>query len=288
MNIGHSIPPLRDLPTGRLAQRAHHLRAEAGRRQRKRSWGLAAAVAITLLAVVVATPAFGLGDHIVHLFTADKQRPPERIKRYLRNLEEESGVVAAKARVAMKVRVSGYGTETIWVAPTRNGGFCSTIGCDRDRKTPFHTNLLIAGPTTRNSQPMPGSSNVHVFFEGDTLLHGAARVAISFEDGSSVRTPLVWVSRPIDAGFFVYELPRAHWKVGRRPVALAVENAHGKELTADGEAPAYFLQSQALGLAPPPAGFPYLILWIVLAAAGGFLAAALGTAFVKPGWARRG
>ena len=288
MNVEHSIPPLRDLPSGRLAQRAHHLRAEVGRRQRKRSWGLAAAVAVAIMAVVVATPAFGLGDHIVHLFTASKQRPPELIQRYFANLQEGSGVLPAKARVAMKVRVPGYGTRTIWVAPTRSGGFCWSLGCDPGRKTPFHTTLLISGPTSRNSQPMPHSSNVHVFFEGDTLLHGAARVAISFEDGSSDRTPLVWVSRPIDAGFFVYELPREHWKVGKRPVALTVETARGNELSTDGQAPAYFLQSQALGLAPPPAGFPYRILWIVLAAAGGFLAAVLATAFVRPGWARRG
>jgi hypothetical protein len=40
--------------------------------------------------------------------------------------------------------------------------------------------------------------------DGDTLLRGAARVEIRFEDGKVAVTPVVWVSKPIDAGFFVY------------------------------------------------------------------------------------
>lgn len=262
-----------------------------GRKHVPRPLALVAAV-VAILAVILATPAFGLQGQISHLFTASNQkRPPELIQRFFRNLDVvpggAHGVIPRRARVAVALRIPGYGTQRLWVAPTRDGGFCTTAGCDRDRRMSFQATLQVFGPTTRNSQPMPHSSHVHVFFEGYTLIRGAARVAVQFEDISWERTPLVWVSDPIDAGFFVYELPREHWKVGKRPIALTVENAHGKELTTDGEAPAYFLQTQALGLAPPPAGFPYRILWIVLAAAGGFVAAVLGTAFVRPGWARR-
>jgi hypothetical protein len=290
MNVEHSIPPLRDLPPGRLEQRAEHLRAEVGSR-RTRTYALAAAAAIAILGVIVATPAFGLQGHIAHLFSSSNQRrPPELIQRYFRNLDVypggANGVIPSKARIAIEARVPSYGTKTIWVAPTRNGGFCSTTGCDRDRRMPFHTTLVISGPTSRNSQPMPHSSDVHVFLEGDTLIQGASRVAVQFEDLSWERTPLVWVSRPINAGFFLYELPKAHWKVGKRPIDFVVEDSHGKALAESSEAVGYFVQSQAYGLAPS-GGSSHTLLWVLLAAAGGLLAGVLGTAFLRPGWARR-
>jgi len=288
MNV--EIPPLRDLPPGRLRQRAEHLRAEVGGR-RTRPYALAAAVAFAILAVVVATPAFGLQGHITNLFSSNKQqRPPELIQRLFRNMDVypggANGVIPSKARIAIEKRVPGYGTKTIWVAPTRNGGFCSTAGCDRDRTMPFRTTLQISGPTTRNSQPMPHSSDVHVFIEGDTLIHRAARLAVQFEDLSWERTPLVWVSRPINAGFFLYELPKEHWNIGKRPIMLAVEDAHGKPLAESSEAAGYFVQSQAYGLAPSSSS-SHTLLWVLLAAAGGLLAGVLGTAYLKPGWARR-
>jgi hypothetical protein len=290
VNAEHSIPPLRDLPPGRLAQRAEHLRGEVSSR-RTRVYALAAAAAIAILAVIVATPAFGLQDHLAHLFSSSNQRrPPELIQRYFRNLDVypggANGVIPSKARIAIEVRVPGYGTKTIWVAPTRNGGFCSTAGCDRDRRMPFHTTLVISGPTSRNSQPRPHSWDVHVFLEGDTLIHRAAPVAVQFEDLSWERTPLVWVSRPIDAGFFLYELPKAHWKIGKRPIMLAVEDAHGRPLAESSEAAGYFLQSQAYGLAPSGSS-SHTLLWVLLAAAGGLLTGVLATAYLRPGWARR-
>lgn len=264
-------------------------------RRRYAPLAAAALVLLVLSAVLLATPAFGLRDQIIHLFASDKQqRPPELIRRYFRNLEPApstpSGVIPGQARVAIEISVPGYGRKTLWVAPTRNGGFCTTVGCNRDRRLPFSSTLGISGPTSRNSQPMPGSPHVHVFFEGYTLIQGAARVAVRFEDGSSERTPLVWVSPPIDAGFFLYELPKAHWRIGKRPVALVVENAHGKQLARSAKTPADFrhVQRGPGGLAPPSAaGSSHRFLWIILATAVVVLAAALGTAFLRRGWARR-
>jgi hypothetical protein len=308
MSSNALIPPLRELPPGRSAERARHLRAEIARQRRpvvavpgRRRVLFAAVFALALFGVLLVTPAFGLRDRIVHIFAAgDNKRPPQLIQRYFRNLDvapgTPSGVIPGKARVAIELSVPGYGRKTLWVAPTRNGGFCTTGGCDRDRRTPFYSTLAIAGPTSRNSAPMPGSPHVHVFFEGDTLIHGAARVAVRFEDGSSERTPLVWVSRPIDAGFFLYELPKAHWQIGKRPVALAVENAHGEQLARITKVAAYFRDAQRVrrfqgrtfpGFAPPSAaGSSHRFLWIVLAAVV-LLAAALGLAFLRPSWARR-
>jgi hypothetical protein len=294
MSREHSIPPLRDLPPGRFGQRAEHFRAEVDRvgRDRTRTYALAAVAASAILAIVLAVPAFGVQGRIVHLFSSQKQRPPELIQRYFRNLAPypggPPGVIPGKARIALEVRVPGYGGETLWVAATRNGGFCTTAGCDSDRRTRFHSLLKITGPTRRNSQPMRGSPDVHVLFEGYAVLHGAARIAVRFEDGSSQFTPLVWVSKPIDAGFFIYELPKERWKIGKRPVAFAVEDAQGKRLARDTKIAGYFRHAQSTGLAPPSAAdSSHWFLWTILGAAVVLVAAALGTALVKPGWARR-
>jgi hypothetical protein len=298
MNHEYAIPPLRELPPARLARRSAHLRAEIAREQPssrlltpRRSLVLAALV-LALGAVLVATPAFGLRDQLVRLLTAEKhERPPAVILRYFTNLNQAPaniapGVIPAKARIAMAVSIPHYGHKVLWVAPTRAGGFCSWPpgGCDRDRSIPFSDTLEVAGPTSRNSSPAPGSGDVHVFFVGDTIVRGAAAVAIRFEDGSSTHTQLVWVSKPIDAGFFVYVLPKAHWKVGKRPVALVVEDARGHELARSTRAAGYFRDTQSMGLAPPSAAESHTNpLWFVIPAA----AAAVAAAALLAWWRRR-
>lgn len=285
------IPAPRDLPPGRLGQRAEHLRAELGRSDRTRPYALAAVVAAAILAVVLAVPAFGVQGRIVDFFTAKKQPPPELIQRRFQNLDEapsgSRGIVPTRARIAVALRVPGFGTETLWVAPARTGGFCTTENCDLHRQTAFKSTLLISGPSRRHSQPMPGSPDVHVLFEGYTVLHSAARIAVRFEDGGSDFVPMVWVSKPIDAGFYMYELPKAHWKVGKRPVAFVVEDAHGKQLALDTKVAGYFRQAQSTGLAPSSAAdSSHTLLWIILGVAV-VLAAAVGSALVWPRWARR-
>src|SRR4051794_13380107 len=113
MNGELSIPPLRELPAGRLEQLSHHLRAEA--RLARPSLRLRPALAVTaillaLAAALLATPAFGLRDRIAHLFGAGAH-PPELIVRYFRNQNSGRGssppVLASKARVALVTSIHG-------------------------------------------------------------------------------------------------------------------------------------------------------------------------------------
>jgi hypothetical protein len=121
---------------------------------------------------------------------------------------------------------------------------------------------------------MPDSPNVHVFFEGQTILRPAASAVIRFEDGSSDRVRIVWVPKPIDAGFFLYELPKAHWKVGKRPLALSVEDANGDRLARDTATARYFSEAQTKHLAPPSAADSNASpLWFIVAAAAAIIAA---------------
>ena len=264
MSTESFVPPLRELPPGRLGQRAEHLRAEISGRERSgvgrsRALGVAA-VGLGLLAVLFATPAFGLRDRIVHLFAADAERPPELIQRYFRNMNfgpagVRPGVVPSKARVAVRLSIHGYGSKVLWVAPTRAGGYCATFGCNPQRRRPLDVSMQVAGPTSR-TPPQPRSRDLHVFIEGGTPLPNAERVAIRFEDGNSERVPLVRVPKPIDAGFFVYELPKEHWDAGRRPVSLAVESARGTVLARDAGIARYVRDGLGKLLAPPPPAPP--------------------------------
>jgi hypothetical protein len=122
---------------------------------------------------------------------------------------------------------------------------------------------------------MPDSPNVHVFFGGQTILRGATSEVIRFEDGGSDRVRIVWAPKPIDAGFFLYKLPKARWKVGERPVGLSVEDAKGNRLARNTALGRYFREAQMTHLAPPSAaGSNTSPLWSILAAAGAIIAAA--------------
>jgi hypothetical protein len=265
MSYVQPIPPLRDLPQGRLALRSEHLRSElerepeTTRRRRKRLVLVAAAVG--LLATFLATPALGLRDQIAQLFGADK-RPPDAIVRLLTNQDPQGvlGLMPSKARPAITVEIPGYGHMTIWAAPMTGGGFCITGGsaCDVHRAFGFAPTLTVTGPTSRDAS-YKDPRDVHVIVRGDTLVRGAETLAAHYEDGSVERRPIAWVGKPIDAGFFIYEIPKRHWEAGKRLVALAVEDADGRVLARDTKVAGYFRETQRqahlalpAGVQPPP------------------------------------
>jgi hypothetical protein len=191
-------------------------------------------ITVAFVAVASAVPAFGLRSQLTRLFTESTPAPPPVVKHFS---EMDVGappgmapnVIAGEARAVMDVRLSTGKRWVLWVAPTQHGGFCMQIGCDRDRSLPFAPGLVIPGPISASGEILEPP----VVFEGHTLIQGAATVEVRFEDGENASTPVVWVSQPIDAGFFVYELPPSHWTSGHRPVALVLEDADGNELARD-------------------------------------------------------
>jgi hypothetical protein len=73
---------------------------------------------------VIASPATGVGGKIVRLF--DRAKPPP-----LRIVESYRGRVDVQAGRAIKVldaRMAAHITWTLWVAPTKDGGFCTSPG----------------------------------------------------------------------------------------------------------------------------------------------------------------
>ena len=215
----------------RLTTRRHGLRMGTG-------------VAAALVAVLAATPAFGLRGQLVELFSGGEPAPAPVTKDFSEidvaaPPGMATGVIAGEARDVLEVPLSTGKTAVVWVAPTRSGGFCTFVsenrhtmgggGCDRDRAGRFAPGLSIPGPISPQGEILEPP----VLFGGDTLIQGAASVKVEFEDGSSASAPVTWVSAPIDAGFFVYELPKEHWQAGHRPTALVLEDADGNELARD-------------------------------------------------------
>jgi hypothetical protein len=248
------IPQPRELPARRLAERAKHLRRELGRSHptRPRPRSIAIALAVLALGVLLVTPAFGLHDQIAHLFGA---KPPSVIERYFSNdpgMPSGTEVLAKQARLAVQISVSGYGHQSLWVAPIKGGGFCSTApSCDPDRSVPLLANLRVAGLTSRSAPDPRDPRDVHVFIEGDTLVPEAENLAAHYEDGSVDRTPIVWMGTPVNAGFFIYEVPKSHWEPGKRLVALTAESADGRVLARDTKSARYFRWVQKGNLALP-------------------------------------
>jgi len=193
------------------------------------------------LAVAAATPALGLQGRLFHLFTAGGPAPARVVKDFA-ELDVGApagmapGVVAGQAREVLSAPLSTGSRAVLWVAPTQSGGFCTALspngsgsgggGCDRDRLGRFAPELLIPGPISREGT----IRKPPVLISGHTLLAGAAQVEVRFQDGSRARTPVVWVGKPINAGFFIYEVPPTQWQPGHRSGELILEDASGREL----------------------------------------------------------
>jgi len=88
---------------------------------------------------------------------------------------------------------------------------------------PFSRGLSIEGSVRPDATEIQGD----VFVTGWTLLHEGASVDVRFADGEDATVPLTWVSAPIDAGFFLYEVPKEHRSRGHSPTALVLNDASG-------------------------------------------------------------
>ena len=189
------------------------------------------------IALLVAAPAFGLSGKIVRLFSSGAPAPA-RIEQSFASLDRgappgfRSGVASSQTR-----RIVLPGDVALWIAPTDAGGFCVFVDggggqCDAARALAFWPTFSIGSDIT----PTGVIKGQPVLIDGSTTLRDAVSVEIQFEDGTSVTVPVVWVSAPIDAGFFGYTVPAANLRVGHRPDLLILRDAAGNELRRDSSA----------------------------------------------------
>jgi len=186
------------------------------RRARRRTGRRAVLIVAAALALLIAAPALGLHHTIVDFFAAEPA--PERVQLDFARLDLGAPEGMATGVIPMQTRKvpvrSADGSETfVWVAPTRSGGFCLTWqhgagGC-RTRTGGG------AGATFSGSRDESGLTIRQV--TGATTRDDAERLELRFADGTALELPITWVSPPIGAGFYAYEIP-----TGRRPAELVL------------------------------------------------------------------
>jgi hypothetical protein len=165
---------------------------------------LALVAAALVAAIAVATPARALVRGILPFWDQPTAPQSVQVQFFSLNAGAPRGMsphaVAGETREAGRFAFGGS-TKTLWVAPARNGGFCSLWlpagggGCS----TSGHP--LSTGALLRVGRP--------AWVTGDATAPSVGDVVIRLSDGSTVQPRIVWVSAPISAGFFAYDVPAA-------------------------------------------------------------------------------
>jgi hypothetical protein len=223
-------------------------RLARSRRGRRRFLLAAAAVAAS---AALAAPAFGLRGALVSWF--ESEPAPPQVQQSFESLEDGASRGFAPGVVAAETRKVVLPTDVdLWIAPTKAGGFCVWVAggggsCNAHRTLDFWPMFSIGGDVYPNGAIKGGP----VLIAGSTTLDSAASLEIRFEDGQAATVPVLWISKPIDAGFYGYEVPRANWVRGHRPNELILRDANGKELRRDSSAFAapWFRRGPSDGLA---------------------------------------
>jgi hypothetical protein len=185
-------------------------RARRGLRRRQASvmFVLAGAVALGIAS------AYAFGHPIVDFRSAPKG--PQKVVDDFGSLEVGApagmapGVLPDEARRITSVRIDGK-EHVLWVAPTELGGFCDAWsqfigGCRADRHDASAKHIDVGG----NQNVLAGS-----FFQ-----ESGSRLELEYADGASDEVPFVWVTAPIEAGFYLFRVPDAHRLDGHRPTSI--------------------------------------------------------------------
>lgn len=209
------------------------------RRPRRRLRAPVAIAAALVLTVAVAAPAVGLPGRIVRLFSDSKPAPPSVARSFTDFDQIVSADLAAAPREVLTTPTGPGETATLWVAPTTTGGFCSLVklrlrngssegagGACEAHSQRLSIDVILHGPFSADGKVLGGP----VLIQGLAGQTSADSLRLEFEDGEAASIPLVWVSKPVQMGFFVYGVPRPHWRAGHLPTTLTLRAADGKEL----------------------------------------------------------
>jgi hypothetical protein len=201
-------------------------RAMRARRRRRASTLVAV---VTSFGLVIAA-AYALGHPIVDFKTAPKG--PHAVVNDFGSLKVGAppgmalgGLLPEEARRITSVLIDGK-RHVLWIAPTKQGGYCDhwsglIAECranPRVVKRILFSRLYSARQGERERLAVGGS------FVQST----ATRLELVYQDGTVAEMPFVWVTDPIEAGFYLFQVPRAHWAKGHGPsgVRLYDEDDH--------------------------------------------------------------
>jgi hypothetical protein len=214
------------------------------RRHPRRTVTLAFAL---VLVALLATPAFGVQGYVLHLLgrknVSFKSSPaaPNVVKKQFLDLplgaplQFSPQIKAAQTRVAATFAIAGH-PRKLWVAPTRPGGYCYTFELDVGGCRQTQADRSIGGKGQfgvtwqGGSRKLGVNESIVTRVGGDITAPAAAKITATYADGSSGDIPFVWVSSPIAAGFYSYDIPTAHWNKQHRLLALTLYAKNGKQL----------------------------------------------------------
>jgi hypothetical protein len=190
-----------------------------------------AIAAVLACAVVIASPATGVRGQIVRLFDRGGPPPQAVVQSFAawNGPQFRAHVEANRAIKVLDARVTPHMTWTLWVAPTKNGGFCTSAGsCYQSafRYDRLGVDVCLCGRVAPDGEILAGP----VVLSGETTNGKADSLLLRFEDGERQSVPLVWVGKPVDTAFFVYGVPERHWQAGHLPTTLTMLSADGNEL----------------------------------------------------------
>jgi hypothetical protein len=199
---------------------------------RRRPGRLLLVAALVALAGILTAAALGLGPSFLDFFSADPASP--RIVREFGSLNVggprgmSPNVIPHQTRRVTRYRLANGQAFPLWVAPRRTGGFCFRFGfggscADRNVGAPDQAGDRNAGAIRL------GRLNGHIL-TGYVFDKRIARLAVTFRDGTRVSVPLLWVSRPIDAAFFLYDVPRKRRDAAHRPISVLALDSDDREL----------------------------------------------------------
>lgn len=193
------------------------------RRARGRALVALLATAAVLAAILAATPAWAFVRDVLTFWDQPAAPQSVQLQFFSLNIGAPRGMspqaAAGETREVGRFTFGGA-THTLWVAPAKNGGFCSLWlplgggGCSTSGK-PLSTGALLR-------------LGVPEWITGDAIAPRVADVVIRFSDGSAVHPRIVWVSAPIDAGFFAYDVPAAGQAARRHVTAVEAYDGQGR------------------------------------------------------------
>jgi hypothetical protein len=198
------IPPtaVADL-TAQLRSQTLRLPSETTEKSnRRRALVIAALLAIVAL---IAGPALALRFGVIDFSKAEPA--PPRVVEQFSSLSEGAPPGMDPQALPGKTRLVGeISGHTLWVAPTKPGGLCyewskGSGGCDSLGTIP------LSASWASDAAPTPGSSRSFDGVDGFVHARWADDVEIKLDDGSTIHPQMLWISPPIDAGFFFYRAP---------------------------------------------------------------------------------
>ena len=212
-------------------------RARPPRTRRRRLFVLGLAAAFALVATAFA---FGWPQSLIDFFRAAPAPKPVKNSFGQLNVTAPPGMgprtIPGQARRITSAVFNGH-QHVLYVAPTRDGSFCyqwtrfmgscappkhprSAPGAPAGVRSGFLATLGAGWQQTRDGLP--------AVLMGYVMAGKAKTVEAHFAGGGGVSLPITWVSAPINAGFFVYEIPAAHLTRATALIALVARDGNGK------------------------------------------------------------